>query len=176
MSEAQNQFPPMRRSAAIKRGWLPKNPKQFDEQKHGVDFVLVTGDAYVDHPSFANAVITRLLESKDIELRSLPSQAGNRRMTFRFRRSSNCLAGVRWKRFMLNNIRPTNEFARTINTHRCRWIAPRLRNRRLRPTLSPSRKACPNHQRRSRNLHASFGSLRLLARQSEALDDSRCSL
>jgi len=64
MAEAKNQFPPMRRISAVQRGWLPKKPKQFDENKHGVDFVLVTGDAYVDHPSFANAVITRLLESK----------------------------------------------------------------------------------------------------------------
>jgi uncharacterized radical SAM protein YgiQ len=32
--------------------------------RHGVDFVLVTGDAYVDHPSFANAVIGRLLEAR----------------------------------------------------------------------------------------------------------------
>ncbi len=29
----------------------------------GVDVVLVTGDAYVDHPSFANALLTRVLES-----------------------------------------------------------------------------------------------------------------
>ncbi len=28
------------------------------------DFVLVTGDAYVDHPSFAHAILSRLLESK----------------------------------------------------------------------------------------------------------------
>ena len=27
-----------------------------------VDFVYITGDAYVDHPSFGPAVITRLLE------------------------------------------------------------------------------------------------------------------
>ena len=36
----------------LKRGWdVP-------------DFVFVTGDAYVDHPSFGTAVITRLLESR----------------------------------------------------------------------------------------------------------------
>ena len=29
-----------------------------------VDFVYITGDAYVDHPSFGSAVITRLLESR----------------------------------------------------------------------------------------------------------------
>ena len=27
-----------------------------------LDFVLITGDAYVDHPSFAGSVISRLLE------------------------------------------------------------------------------------------------------------------
>ena len=34
----------------VQRGW--------DE----VDFVLVTGDAYVDHHSFGTAIISRLLE------------------------------------------------------------------------------------------------------------------
>jgi len=29
-----------------------------------LDFVFVSGDAYVDHPSFGNAIITRLLESR----------------------------------------------------------------------------------------------------------------
>ena len=28
------------------------------------DFVIVTGDAYVDHPSFGTAIISRVLESK----------------------------------------------------------------------------------------------------------------
>jgi len=28
-----------------------------------VDFVYVSGDAYVDHPSFGHAIITRLLEA-----------------------------------------------------------------------------------------------------------------
>ena len=28
------------------------------------DFVLVTGDAYVDHPSFGHAIISRVLESR----------------------------------------------------------------------------------------------------------------
>ena len=35
-----------------------------DPDLHGVDFVFVSGDAYVDHPSFANAVIVRLLEAQ----------------------------------------------------------------------------------------------------------------
>jgi uncharacterized radical SAM protein YgiQ len=43
-------FLPVNRTDMLARGW---------EQ---CDFVLVTGDAYVDHPSFANAVIGRVLE------------------------------------------------------------------------------------------------------------------
>ena len=41
---------PMTRGEMLARGW--------DE----VDVVFVTGDAYVDHPSFANALLGRLLE------------------------------------------------------------------------------------------------------------------
>ena len=39
---------------------------KYDMQSRGIeqlDFVFVTGDAYTDHPSFANALIPRLLES-----------------------------------------------------------------------------------------------------------------
>lgn len=57
----------MTRDEAVFNGWLPRDPDDsvaWDSTKHGVDFVLVTGDAYVDHPSFANAVIGRLLESR----------------------------------------------------------------------------------------------------------------
>ncbi len=43
-------------------------PLSFDDLKQrgwdSVDFVFVSGDAYVDHPSFASAVIGRLLEAK----------------------------------------------------------------------------------------------------------------
>ena len=36
------------------------------------DFVYVSGDAYVDHPSFGHAIITRLLESKGFKVAVLP--------------------------------------------------------------------------------------------------------
>ena len=36
------------------------------------DFVCVTGDAYVDHPSFGVAIISRLLESKGYKVAMLP--------------------------------------------------------------------------------------------------------
>ncbi|MGE4618297.1 MAG: hypothetical protein AAEJ04_00650, partial [Planctomycetota bacterium] len=55
---------PVTRQECVDRGWLPASHETFDSAQHGVDFVLVSGDAYVDHPSFANAVIGRLLEAR----------------------------------------------------------------------------------------------------------------
>ena len=46
-------------------GFLPVNRKEMNERGwEQADFVLVTGDAYVDHPSFGTAIISRLLESR----------------------------------------------------------------------------------------------------------------
>lgn len=45
-------FLPVNRADMKERGW------------DRADFILVTGDAYVDHPSFGTAIISRLLESR----------------------------------------------------------------------------------------------------------------
>ena len=65
-------FLPVSAAEATARGWLPDADTPWDEARHGVDFVLVTGDAYVDHPSFANAVIGRLLEANGYRVALLP--------------------------------------------------------------------------------------------------------
>ena len=56
MNQAQkptrDAFLPLTAADVAKRGW--------DE----VDFVYVTGDAYVDHPSFGVAIISRVLEAE----------------------------------------------------------------------------------------------------------------
>lgn len=45
------------------KGFLPLTQQEVAERGwDGVDIVLVTGDAYIDHPSFAMAVIGRMLE------------------------------------------------------------------------------------------------------------------
>lgn len=45
-------------------GFLPVNRQDMlDRGWDAVDFVYVSGDAYVDHPSFGSAIITRLLEA-----------------------------------------------------------------------------------------------------------------
>ena len=53
-------FLPINRQDMISRGW---------EQ---VDFVLVTGDAYIDHPSFGAAIIARVLEAMGFLVAILP--------------------------------------------------------------------------------------------------------
>lgn len=50
MLEIENRFLPLSKKEARDRGW------------ETVDFVLISGDAYVDHPSFGTAIIGRILE------------------------------------------------------------------------------------------------------------------
>ncbi len=46
------------------KDWLPMTKAELKERNISqLDFVYVTGDAYVDHPSFGHAVISRVLES-----------------------------------------------------------------------------------------------------------------
>ena len=43
--------------------FLPITPKDMaDRGWDQADFIIVTGDAYVDHPTFGTAIISRLLE------------------------------------------------------------------------------------------------------------------
>lgn len=51
-----NEFLPINKQEMLERGW------------DGVDFVYVTGDSYVDHPSFGAAIITRVLESEGFKV------------------------------------------------------------------------------------------------------------
>lgn len=45
--------------------FLPVTIEEMNERGwHQPDFVLITGDAYVDHPSFGTAIISRVLESR----------------------------------------------------------------------------------------------------------------
>lgn len=51
-----NDFLPINKDDMLQRGW------------NSVDFVYVTGDAYVDHPSFGAAIITRVLEASGFKV------------------------------------------------------------------------------------------------------------
>lgn len=53
-------FLPITKKDMLSRGW--------DE----LDFIFVTGDAYVDHPSFGTAILSRLLESEGYRVGIIP--------------------------------------------------------------------------------------------------------
>ena len=53
-------FPPTSRKEMEARGW------------DNVDIILISGDAYVDHPSFGTAVICRVLESAGYRVAVVP--------------------------------------------------------------------------------------------------------
>lgn len=53
--------------------FLPVTKKEMQQRGwEQVDFVYLTGDAYVDHPSFGTAIISRLLESRGYRVGIIP--------------------------------------------------------------------------------------------------------
>jgi len=53
--------------------FLPISKEDMQRKKiEQLDFIFVSGDAYVDHPSFGSAVITRLLESRGYKVGIIP--------------------------------------------------------------------------------------------------------
>ncbi|MFN8370562.1 MAG: YgiQ family radical SAM protein [Bacteriovoracaceae bacterium] len=53
--------------------WLPTTAKEVEKRGWTeLDVILVTGDAYVDHPAFGIAVIGRILESQGFKVAILP--------------------------------------------------------------------------------------------------------
>ena len=63
------EFLPVSREEMIDRGW------------YYYDFLVVTADGYIDHPSFGTTLIARLLESRGYRVAILPSRTGTRRRT-----------------------------------------------------------------------------------------------
>ncbi|MDR3238697.1 MAG: YgiQ family radical SAM protein, partial [Clostridiales bacterium] len=65
------------------KGFLPASREELLQRGISVpDFVLITGDAYVDHPSFGAAVIGRLLESKGFSVAVLAQPDWKRKESF----------------------------------------------------------------------------------------------
>ncbi len=59
--------------AVLSNGFLPISRKDMDERGISqLDFVYVTGDAYVDHPSCGHAIISRILESHGYSVGMIP--------------------------------------------------------------------------------------------------------
>ena len=53
--------------------WLPTTKKEMEIRGwDSLDVIIVSGDAYVDHPAFGTAVIGRLIEAEGFKVGILP--------------------------------------------------------------------------------------------------------
>ena len=67
----------------MKGNFLPNTREEMKERGWDqVDFVYVSGDAYVDHPSFGHAIITRLLEFRGYRVGIIAQVFGEPRLGF----------------------------------------------------------------------------------------------
>ena len=63
----------MRQISHTVTNWLPTTRKEVEN--HGweeLDVIIISGDAYVDHPAFGSAVIGRIIESKGYKVAIVP--------------------------------------------------------------------------------------------------------
>ncbi len=62
----------------VNKDFLPINKNDLKRNNiEQLDFVLITGDAYVDHPSFGTAIISRMLESQGFSVGIIAQPAWN---------------------------------------------------------------------------------------------------
>ena len=70
MEQTNTKFLPVSKADMAERGW------------EEYDFLLITGDAYVDHPSFGSAIISRLLEREGYRVAVLAQPDWRRPQSF----------------------------------------------------------------------------------------------
>ena len=78
----------------MSREFLPVTRAEMEER--GIwqpDFVYISGDAYVDHPSFGAAIITRLLESRGYSVGIISQPDWRKKRAFPFWRAQAGLSG-----------------------------------------------------------------------------------
>jgi len=53
--------------------WLHITKKEVEERGWGeLDIILITGDAYIDHPAFGAAVVGRIIQSEGFRVAIIP--------------------------------------------------------------------------------------------------------
>ncbi len=75
--------------------YLPTNLAEIKQKGwDSVDIILISGDAYVDHPSFAAAIIGRYLESKGYKVAIIPQPNWNNEADFTVCGKPNLFFGI----------------------------------------------------------------------------------
>ena len=147
------------------------------------DVVLVTGDAYVDHPSFAMAILGRWLESLGYQRRHpRPARLEERRAVARPRPAAALLRRQRRQHGLDDQSlhgEPEAAERRRLLAGRPHRAPTRPADARLLPALPRGLPRRARHRGRRRSLAAPARALRLLVRHGAAVDpraDSKCDL
>ncbi|MBV7272150.1 YgiQ family radical SAM protein [Clostridiaceae bacterium UIB06] len=62
----------------VNNKFLPINKNDLKSRKlDALDFIIITGDAYIDHPSFGTAIISRVLENEGFSVGIIPQPDWN---------------------------------------------------------------------------------------------------
>ena len=160
--------------------FLPTTRAEMDELGwDSCDVILVTGDAYIDHPSFGMALVGRLLESHGLSRRHPRSARLAQRRGVRARSGGRtCIWGVTAGNMdsMVNRYTSDRKIRsrRRVLARRRRRAAPRSRGDRLRAALPRGVRRRAGRDRRHRGQPAPHRALRLLVRQGSPLGARRC--
>ena len=141
------------------------------------DVILVTGDAYVDHPSFGMALVGRLLEAQGFRVGIIaqPDWRERRGRSARSaaRPSSGASPPATWTRWSTATPPTGGSARRRLHAGRRGRAAPRSRGDRLRAALPRGLRRRAARDRRHRGEPAPHRALRLLVGQGPALDPAR---
>ena len=142
-----------------------------------VDVVFVTGDAYVDHPSFAMGLLGRLLESEGYRVAILSQPDWHSCEPWRaFGRPRLCFAVSAGNMDSMLNHYTANRKVRNDDAYSPGGQIGRRPDPgdvRLLPASPGGVQGSADHRRRRRGEPAATGPLRLLERQSPAVDPAR---
>ena len=141
------------------------------------DVILVTGDAYVDHPSFGMAIVGRVLEAQGFRV-------GHHRAArlaldggLRAARRAGALLRHHGRQHGLDGQplhgRQARAQRRRVHARRRRRPAAGSQRHRLRAARARGVRRCPDRHRRHRSEPAAHRALRLLAGESAPLDPAR---
>lgn len=115
------------------------------------DIILVTGDAYVDHPSFGMAIIGRLLEAQGFRIGIIAQPDWNSAEPFQVLGRPNLFFGVTAGNMdsMVNRYTSDRRLRqRRLYAERRRRPAARPGGDRVQPALPRSLSRCADHHRR----------------------------
>ena len=137
------------------------------------DVIIVTGDAYVDHPTFGMAIIGRLLEAQGFRVGIIAQPDWHSKAPFEALGRPNLFFGVAAGNMdsMINRYTADRKYATTMPTRRAASAAgDPIGVRSSTRSAAAKLRRCADRARRHRGFAPAYRALRLLERQGPPLD------